>query len=386
MESFKKKDIVAYLRKYHATKSSYEIAEAMKCSRMTIMRYAKQLGISFKKNILLKIDFEPELKGKIKNMLLKGNKSFSVTQLSDKFDCGVSKINSIIETLKNEGFNISVDETGIAIQTTGIGKRPATQIDNEVGTWVKVGFVTDNHLGSNYERLDVLNALYDRFKQDGITTVYNAGNMIDGEARFNRFDIHKHGMESQVRYMAEVYPKVDGLKTYYITGDDHEGWYTQREGVEIGRFMERICNDYGRSDMVYLGHMEHDIELKAKNGSAFLRIVHPGMGSAYAISYTSQKLVETYSPGEKPAILLMGHYHKAEFLHYRGVYIVQGGCTMDQSPFMRKKRLSAHVGGWILEYKQGEDGTILSFRCEWIPYYDVEFYDKKWKYQTSYKS
>lgn len=42
---------MAYLRKHHATKNSFEIAEAMQCSRVTIMRYAKQLGISFKKKM-----------------------------------------------------------------------------------------------------------------------------------------------------------------------------------------------------------------------------------------------------------------------------------------------------------------------------------------------
>ncbi len=384
-----KKDICAYIKKYHTSKTAQECADAMGCNRLTIFRYSKQMGISFKVRILNSTEEKTaeSLREKLKIFLLKTKTHCTLSNLSDKFDCGVSKIKAIIEDLRNEGFNISVDESGLALQTSNIGKRPPTVIDNKFteGKWTKVGFVTDNHLGSNYERLDVLNALYERFAKEGIEVVYNAGNMIDGEAKFNRFDIHKHGMEAQCRYMAEVYPQIKGMKTLFITGDDHEGWYTQREGVEIGRFMQKICMDYARSDMVYLGHMEHDIELKAPKGSAMLRIVHPGMGSAYAISYTSQKLVETYSPGEKPAILLMGHYHKAEFLHYRGVFIVQGGCTMDQSPFMRKKRISAHVGGWILEYQQGIDGTIVSFRCEWIPFYDRENYEKKWRYKTSYK-
>jgi len=188
-------------------------------------------------------------------------------------------------------------------------------------------------------------------------------------------------MQNQCEYFAKVFPTKKGMTTYFITGDDHEGWYVQREGVNIGKFMERCAKDAGRTDLVYLGHMEHDLVLKAPKGQATMRIVHPGGGSSYAISYTSQKLVESYSPGEKPNILLMGHYHKMEFNYIRGVYVVQGGCTMDQSPFMRKKRLDAHVGGWICEYQQAVNGVISSFKAEWIPFYGKEFYEKGWDYK-----
>src|SRR3569623_651727 len=58
----------------------------------------------------------------------------------------------------------------------------------------KFGVVADSHLGSKYERMDVLNDLYDRFAAEGITHVFHAGNWIEGEARFNRTDVHVHGM------------------------------------------------------------------------------------------------------------------------------------------------------------------------------------------------
>ncbi len=48
---------------------------------------------------------------------------------------------------------------------------------------------------------------------------------------------------------------------------------------------------------------------------------------------------------------------------------------------MRKKRLDAHVGGWICEYQLGENGVVQSFQAEWIPFYGKEFYDDKWSYK-----
>lgn len=386
MKTLTTKELHAYIKKNWETKTVEILAKELKMSESTIRRTATKLGLpkksEMKKPITLE-EIKDTLKEDVFKIILKGKRKFSYEELADKFDVPPKRIKEVISSLENEDKNFRYTPGGVEV--TDVIEKSFSTIDAKhlVGQKIRFGFVTDNHLGSKYERLDVLNALYDRFAMEGIETVYNAGNVIDGEARFNKFDIHVYGMENQCKYFAEVYPKRDGIKTYYITGDDHEGWYVQREGVNIGKFMEQKAREAGRDDLIYLGHMEHDVVLKSKKGKATIRIVHPGGGSSYAISYTSQKLVESYSPGEKPSILLMGHYHKMAFDYIRGVYVVQGGCTMDQSPFMRKKRLDAHVGGWICEVQQGENGVIQSFKAEWIPFYSQDFYDKEdlWKYQ-----
>lgn len=244
----------------------------------------------------------------------------------------------------------------------------------------RFGVTGDNHLCSRYERLDVLNALYDTFKEAGIKHVFNTGNWIDGEARFNKHDLHTHGLDNQIQYFINKYPSRKGIVTSYITGDDHEGWYTQREGIDVGRFAEYQARSAGRTDLEYLGHMEADMVIKAPNGQTTIRILHPGGGSSYAISYTSQKIVESYTGNEKPHILLDGHYHKAGYNYIRGVHVVQTGCTQDQTPFMRKKRLAAHLGGWIIEFSTDDNGAITRFKQEFIPFYDRGYY-KKWYYR-----
>lgn len=94
-------------------------------------------------------------------------------------------------------------------------------------------------------------------------------------------------------------------------------------------------------------------------GNTKVRVLHPGGGSAYAISYTSQKIVESYSESEKPDILLHGHYHKFEYLYLRGIHIYQTGCLEEQTPFMRKKRLSAHLGCWVIEPMVNTEGRVV---------------------------
>lgn len=381
-----KKEIDETIKKLWASKTNFEIADLLNISEVTIRRHAKQLGLKPRKEEPLKpASMTPEQLTESVYVLLKSKrKLFNIESIADKFGVSVKQIKHSLKQLEAAGKNMFYRGNEVEL-SDHIDKSNPTVIPQNalVGKKVKFGFVTDNHMGSRYERMDVLNALYDRFAKEGIDTVYNAGNVIDGEARFNKFDIHTYGMENQCKYFADKYPQRKGIDTHFITGDDHEGWYVQREGVNIGKFMEQKAKEVGRTDLHYLGHMEHDVILKAPHGQAIIRIVHPGGGSSYAISYTSQKLVESYAPGEKPHILLMGHYHKMEYNFIRGVYVVQGGCTMDQSPFMRKKRLDAHVGGWICEYEQAANGVIISFTAQWIPFYGKDFYknERIWKYQ-----
>ncbi len=243
------------------------------------------------------------------------------------------------------------------------------------------GFVTDNHLGSKYARRDVLNDLYDRFAARGITNVYNAGNWIDGESRFNRFDLlpEAHGFDAQVRYLVENYPQRPGITTYVVAGDDHEGWYVQREGIDIGRYAERCMREAGREDWDYLGYMEADLRLVNGESGAYsiMRVLHPGGGSAYAISYKPQKILESYEGGDKPAVVLMGHYHKQEILNYRNVWIIQGGCTQDQTPFLRKLTIEAHIGGQIVTLEQDPaTGAIISCN-DMFRYFNKGYYEDR---------
>lgn len=245
--------------------------------------------------------------------------------------------------------------------------------------WKVIGLVSDTHLGSKHERPDVLKELYNIFAGEGVTQVFHGGNWIEGEARFNRHDIAVYGMESQLRHFIDTYPAKDGITTYYVAGDDHEGWYQQRESINIGQTLEDKAEKAGRKDLRYLGYVEADIELKAKKGSAVLRLMHGGGGSSYAYSYSSQKIVEAFQGGEKPAICVVGHYHKFDYCYPRNVHIVQPGCTEDQSIFMRKRKLEACVGGVIAWIKQSQAGVVTRFRAEWIPFYDRGFYERRYE-------
>ncbi len=338
--------------------------------------------LSRRKEIVPEIESPDDIKVKIKN-LFKGKDVYTIESLSDILDTGISKVRQAVDELVDLGYNFRI-ENGYVVLSKIIQKSESTKLDIEKMStgFYKFGAIGDNHLCSRYERLDVLNAIYDLYEAEGIEVVYNTGNWIDGEARFNKHDLNTYGMDNQINYWCKHYPKRNGIKTYFIAGDDHEGWYTQNVGIDIGKYAEMKAREAGRDDLIYLGYMEADVVLKAPDGETIIRVVHPGGGSSYAISYTVQKIVESYQGGEKPHVLLAGHYHKADYTYIRGVHCIQTGTTQDQSPFMRKKKLAAHLGGWTIQFSTDDNGAITRFKQEFFPFYDNEYYSKwayKWK-------
>jgi hypothetical protein len=248
--------------------------------------------------------------------------------------------------------------------------------------WFKIGAVSDTHLCSKQERLDELKDFYRVMDGNGISTVLHSGNYIDGEAPFNKYELLVRGMDAQLEYAGEHYPQHKGIDTYLISGDDHEGWYCQREGVDIGRYAEDVMRRNGRTDWHNLGYMEAFIPLRhlLTGAQSMYHVIHPGGGSSYATSYTVQKLVEGYEGGEKPAIAQVGHYHKSGYLHTRNVHTIQPGCFQDQTIFARKKKLTFTIGGWILMFRQHPDtGAIEDFVSYFKPYFNRGYYvNNRW--------
>jgi hypothetical protein len=232
---------------------------------------------------------------------------------------------------------------------------------------VRFGAIGDTHLCSKYERLDVLEALYDAFQAAGVDRVFHTGNYIDGDKFPN--DVHTHTLDGQVDYFVQKYPRRDGITTHYIAGDDHEGWWVQK-GIDVGRYTQAALGSAGRTDLKYLGYMEADVEV---GPGLVVRVVHSGGGSGHSISLTSQKLVDSLAHGSArdqwPTLMLSGHYHKAHWLpDYKGVHVFQTGCTVEQSPFMRKLKLAADLGGWIITLRLDAVGRLASVAGEYLGY------------------
>lgn len=279
-----------------------------------------------------------------------------------------------ISRLREEAYNIVQRGVHVSISKPGFERLPLSITDH--GEWTRLGLVSDTHLCCKEERLAELHNQYELFKREGITTVLHAGNIVDGFIPgLNQESVYSPNVDGQCAYVVANYPQQTGIKTYYITGDDHESWF-MRAGLNFGKYLDMTLRDAGRDDLQYVGHVEADIEFQLPNGkSTILKLQHPGGGSSYARSYTGQKQVESLEGGEKPAILVQGHYHVSNYMVERNIHVISMPGFQDQTIFARKKRLRMEVGGAILEFKQNpEDGAVTRCRLEFNRYFNRGYY------------
>lgn len=291
-----------------------------------------------------------------------------------------------IEALSKKHLNLHRTGQNYAVMATpvsGISGGRKVVHGSDANGWYRFGLVADSHIGSKYARIEVLNDIYDEFARQGIKRVYHCGNMIDGfRAGINDHDVVVAGMDDQIALLVKAYPQRSGITTLAVSGDDHEGWFAQKMGIDIGKRMEQSMRDAGRNDWVDLGYMECFVTMKhavsGKEGQ--LLVCHPGGGSSYADSYVVQKIVESYEGGEKPGIAVFGHYHKNLVGEYRNVWYCLVPCTQDQTPWARKKRLRYVIGGQIVEaWQRPETGAIERFRVEQLRYFNRSYYNDRWK-------
>ena len=307
----------------------------------------------------------------------------SLAELADKLGngCTQGEVLDVILSLQASGVNVHQFGDRWSLEKRPVPVSRTFEYTSRLDHTYVFGVCSDQHMGSKYFRQDVLDDLYDWFAQRQVDRVFNCGNWIDGEDEKNKNDIAIHGLEPQLDCLVSGYPQRAGLSTFAVWGEDHEGWFARREAIDVGRFAERRFQDHGRTDWHDLGFMEARIDLiNSETGQrTFLLVMHPGGGTAYALSYRAQKLVESMQGGEKPAAILIGHYHKLNAFLVRGVWALSVGCQQDQTPFMRKIPTDAHVGGMIVTLMQDpKTGALTGCVPEMRQYFNRDYYNDRW--------
>jgi UDP-2,3-diacylglucosamine pyrophosphatase LpxH len=227
---------------------------------------------------------------------------------------------------------------------------------------IRFAIMGDTQLGSKYTQLTHLHNFYDICAKEGITDVYHTGDLTEGlKMRVgHEYELYTISADDMRDDVVKNYPKRPGITTHFITGN-HDASIFKQVGYDIGA---AIAN--ARPDMEYLGR---DCAIVNLTPNCTLELRHPWDGTAYALSYKIQKMIEAMESDSKPNILAVGHYHKTEYLFYRNVHALQTGCFQGQTPFTRGKGISVHMGGWIVTVRVDTDGTIQGFAPELIPYY-----------------
>lgn len=227
---------------------------------------------------------------------------------------------------------------------------------------IRFGLMGDTQINSKYTQLTYLHEYYDECVRQGIKHVYHTGDIDEGDQMRmgHQYECYNQGADDHVNEIARVYPIRDGITTHFISGN-HDASITRRSGHDIGKAIAAK-----RPDMEYLGA---DCAIVYLTPNCILQLQHPWDGTAYALSYKLQKMIDGMQADMKPNIFAVGHYHKIEYLFYRNVHAFQTGCFQSQTPFTMGKGISVHMGGWIVEVHVDDLGHVEKIIPQLIPFY-----------------
>lgn len=290
---------------------------------------------------------EKELKNKLKYLV---NKKKSLLEICEALNLKDYEVIGLVELMKQDGELIDFVNGEIVKLKKPVKQDDVYEISNNQ-EHLKLLLISDTHLCSRYDRLDILKYLYNRAEDEGIKYILHSGDFTDG--RSNRpeqiYELKEPSFEGQIQYCIEKYPKFSG-NTYVIQGN-HDNWWYKSNGSEILRPIAKQ-----RKDIIYLGSDVADMKI----GKLKIRLFHGQGGIAYAKSYKIQKYLDTIPISEKPDILQTGHIHQAFYYKQDNTHCFQTSCLEDQTPYCRGLGLANDKSCWWVDVYFDDKGNVHS--------------------------
>ena len=321
---------------------------------------AKALYLSNDKQMFIPQTYIKDEKDKMFSSIKNGE---TVEEVCQRLGVSELKLGGLLEEFLLKGYDISIDEKDnerviVKKRNRSSNKTIKPNLDDLIK--IRQTWISDSHLCNEAQQLNMLNDIYKETAKRGIDTVLHFGDIFDGDYKNrpeHQYELFRLGASRQLEYGAEYYPKVEGVTTYFITGN-HDSTHMKNGGVFIGPALDKL-----RDDMVFVGD-EHAIFRPEENPKTSIEMFHPGGGSASSLSYRAQKYIDKMEPGSKPNIVGMGHYHQSHFMSYRNVISILLPCTTAKSPFAVRQGLENTMGAYFVEMYVNNKGEIEMFAFE----------------------
>lgn len=225
------------------------------------------------------------------------------------------------------------------------------------------GYISDCHIGHKMFRADLFDYMVRFFRKERPDFILNPGDHVEGMSGRpgHVYELSHIGFDQQFQRAVQLYRQLDGFDHYGIDGN-HDQWFYKKNdnGVVVGLELQRALKRYH-----YLGQDEGDLVVAGVR----IKLYHAGDGTAYATSYKLQKLIESFTGGDKPNIVLSGHYHKALYMFSRGVHGFECGTLCGQTSWMRGKKIPAHMGFGIVRIWHNRTG-VERLSHTFVPWYE----------------
>ena len=285
-----------------------------------------------------------------------------IKKVMDDLHLQEHEVYGLVELLKQKGYLFDIID-GQIVKVKPIKNNDVYKIPNNL-EHLKLLLLSDTHLASKYDRLDILRYLYQKAEDEKVDYILHSGDLTEGLSGRQQqlYELKETSYTGQRDYAIENYPKSE-IPTYLIAGN-HDLWWIKQCGADI---CKDIANN--RDDLHYLGSDCEDLQI----GKLKIRLYHGKGGSSYARSYKLQKYLDTIPAEELPHILQTGHIHQAFYMKQGKTHCFQTSCLQDLTPFERSQGYNNDKSVWWVDVYMDDKGNPVQVQQE------LETFSKKLK-------
>ena len=219
---------------------------------------------------------------KTKRLIELINEGKTVNQISEELNLSQKQVFNYLTMIKNRGFDFyrKYYSNGDIIYDVKTKYEIINPMSTEIlgdytNSELKVVVISDTHIGSKYERLDLLNEVYEYCISNNINIIFHCGDVIDNSESL------KIPVEDIVEYLLKKYP-YDSQILNFITLGNHD----LNPLKDYGQDLRIVLNNY-RHDLVTLGYTTSMINV----GNDIIALFHPFNGNSYVPNIKTNKII-----------------------------------------------------------------------------------------------
>ena len=294
-------------------------------------------------------------------------KEKSLTAVCEEMEMNQYEVLGLVSFIKSQGINIAIRKSADDISMINMGdlefrEKNTYNFTTDDCDEFKFIAIADTRLGSKSQQLSILNDIYLKGHEMGYDNVILCGNISAGLYPISDIYAETNFVDDtlgQIDYIVDNYPRIEGMKTYFITGKTDDKHLKQVK-INIGK---RIADS--RDDMIYLGENSCDIVID----KTVMQVMSSKLGKTYTSSYRTQQQIDSYRSADKPDVLLYGGLLQMEKYSYRNVKCISVPSVVATTKEMNDKRYSNTVGAWYVTIRTNKKGLLDSVTAISSPYY-----------------
>ena len=245
------------------------------------------------------------MKEQIKRILELYEQGLSLGEIAEELKLSSREFNKCLKVIRDSGYNTSKTYSSDGRIVAKINKTLNFKQGNNIRINVKdkvlrAVFISDPHIGSEFERPDLLRHVINEYARNhGIHIIFNGGDVVENVYPESHRKLHNPTDVSQANKVIRIHPFHPDM-IYFTLYGNHDYKSIIENGFDIARYIEER-----RYDIVSLGY-----------GSSIIHMQDDAIALVHDLSKSNKSPVP-----ENVSLVFRGHSHKSKNRENKIIYI-----------------------------------------------------------------